>query len=113
MVIKERETQGVPVLVLSGRLDMFARNGLKDIMAKHQEAQARRVIIDMRGVSFIDSAGLGVLALMVKAFQEFKGNVIIVNPQDTVRSILENVNLSKLIPIFQTNEDYSTFSALS
>ncbi|MDT7041508.1 STAS domain-containing protein [Candidatus Nitronereus thalassa] len=113
MVIKERETQGVPVLVLSGRLDMFARNGLKDVMEKYQEAQTRRVIVDMRGVSFIDSAGLGVLALMVKAFQDFKGNVIVVNPQDTVRNILENVNFSKLIPMFQTNEDYSTFSALS
>lgn len=92
---------------------MFARNGLKDVMEKYQEAQTRRVIVDMRGVSFIDSAGLGVLALMVKAFQDFKGNVIVVNPQDTVRNILENVNFSKLIPMFQTNEDYSTFSALS
>jgi anti-anti-sigma factor len=112
MVIKERETQGVPVLVLSGRLDMFARNGLREAMGKHQEVQAKRVIVDMRGVSFIDSAGLGVLALMVKAFQEFKGNVIVVNPQDTVKSILQNVNFSKLIPMFQTNEDYSTFSAI-
>lgn len=59
MIIKERETQGVPILVLSGRLDMFAKNAFKEAIAKHREAQAKRVIVDMKAVSFIDSAGLG------------------------------------------------------
>ncbi len=113
MIIKERETQGVPVLVLSGKLDMFAKNGFREMIEKYKEAQATRVIIDMKGVSFIDSAGLGVIALAVKAFQEVKGSVIVVNPQDTVKSILQNVNFSKLIPMFQTNEDYTTFSELT
>jgi len=112
MIIKERETQGVPILVLSGKLDMFAKNAFKEAIEKHREAQAKRVIVDMKAVSFIDSVGLGGLALAVKAFQELKGSVIIVNPQDTVKSILQNVNFSKLLPMFETNEDYTTFSAL-
>ncbi len=112
MIIKQRETQGVPILVLSGKLDTFAKNAFKEAMGKHREAQAKRVIVDMRGVSFIDSAGLGSLALAVKTFQEIKGSVIVVNPQDTVKSILQNVNFSKLLPMFETNEDYTTFSEL-
>lgn len=112
MIIKERETQGVPILVLSGKLDMFAKNAFKEAMEKYSEIQAKRVIIDMRGVSFIDSSGLGGLALAVKAFQAIKGSVIIVNPQDGVKSILQNVNFSKLIQMFETNEDYTTFSEL-
>jgi len=112
MIIKERETQGVPILVLSGKLDVFAKNAFKDMMEKHKEADAKRVIIDMKSVSFIDSAGLGVLGLAVKTFQEIKGNLIIVNPQEGVKSILQNANFSKLIPMFQTSEDYTTFSEL-
>ncbi len=42
----------------------------------------------MRGVFFIDSAGLGALALAVKVFQEFKGSLIVVNPQDVIKSAL-------------------------
>lgn len=112
MIIKERETQGVPILVLSGKLDMFAKNAFKEAIDKHREAQAKRVIVDMRSVSFIDSAGLGGLALAVKAFQALKGSVIIVNPQDTVKNILQNVNFSKLLPMFETNDDYTTFSEI-
>ncbi len=112
MIIKERETQGVPVLVLSGKLDMFARNALKEALEKYKVVHVERVIIDMKSISFIDSAGIGALALAVKVFQGVKGSVIVVNPQDAVKSILQNVNFSKLIPMFQTNEDYTTFSAL-
>ncbi len=113
MIIKERKTQGVPVLVLSGKLDMFAKNAFREAIERHTEAHAKRVIIDMRGVSFIDSAGLGALALVVKVFQEFKGTLIVVNPQDVVKSALQNVNFSKLISMFETNQDYTTFSALT
>ncbi|MCH7615998.1 MAG: STAS domain-containing protein [Nitrospinae bacterium] len=113
MIIKERKTQGVPVLVLSGKLDMFAKNAFKEAIEKHVEAHAKRVIIDMKGVSFIDSAGLGALALAVKVFQGMKGSVIVVNPQDAVKSTLQTVNFSKYLSMFQTNEDYTTFSALT
>ncbi len=113
MIIKERKTQGVPVLVLSGKLDMFAKNAFREAIERHTEAHAKRVIIDMKGVSFIDSAGLGALALAVKVFQEFKGSLIVVNPQDVVKSALQNVNFSKLISMFETNQDYTTFSALT
>jgi len=113
MIIKERETQGVPVLILSGKLDMFARNAFKEAIAKFREAHTKRVILDMKGVSFIDSEGLGGLALAVKAFQEFKGGLIVVNPQDAVKSILQNVDFFFFFPLFQANEDYTTFSPLT
>lgn len=113
MIIKEREAQGVPVLVLSGKLDMFAKNTLKDAIEKYKEPRTERIIIDMKGVSFIDSAGLGALALTVKVFQSMKGSIIVVNPQDVVKTVLENVNFAKLLSMFETNEDYTTFSKLT
>jgi len=113
MIIKEKETQGVPVLILSGKLDMFAKNAFKEAIQKHKENHAKRVLIDMKSVSFIDSAGLGVLALAVKAFQEIKGNIILVNPQDMVKGVLQNANFSTLLPMFNTNDEYTEFSTLS
>lgn len=113
MIIKEKETQGVPVLILSGKLDLFAKNAFKDVIQKHKENKAKRLLIDMRSVSFIDSAGLGVLALAVKGFKEIKGNLILVNPQDMVRGILQSANFAALVPMFITNDDYSEFSPIS
>jgi len=113
MIIKEREMQGVPVLILSGKLDLFARNALKEVIQKHKENKTPRVLIDMKSVSFIDSVGLGILALAVKMFKEIKGNLILVNPQDMVKGVLQNANLATLLPMFNTNDDYTEFSAIS
>ena len=113
MIIKEKEIEGVPVPILSGRLDLFAKNSLNDVIQKHKDNKTKRVMIDRKCVSFIDSAGLGVLALAVKKFQQIKGTLILVNPQAMVKGILLNANFSTLLPLFNTNEDYTEFSALS
>ena len=113
MVIKEKETQGVPVLILSGKLDLFAKNAFKEVIQKHKDNRAKRILVDMRNVSFIDSAGLGVLAVAVKMLQEIKGNLILVNPQDSVKGVLDNANFFDLLSMFNTNDDYSEFSPIS
>ncbi|MEC4674154.1 MAG: STAS domain-containing protein [Nitrospirota bacterium] len=113
MIIKEREMQGVPVLILSGKLDLFAKNSLKEVIQKHKENKTQRVLIDMKSVSFIDSAGLGILAVAVKMFKDIKGNLILVNPQEMVKGALQNANFASLIPMFNTNDDYTEFSPLS
>ncbi len=113
MIIKEKEMQGVPVLILSGKLDVFAKNAFKDVIQKHKENKAKRVLIDMKSVSFIDSAGLGVLAVAVKMFKEIKGNLILVNPPEMVKGILQKANFTTLLPIFNTNDDYTEFSTVS
>lgn len=113
MVIREKETQGVPVLILSGKLDLFAKNAFKEVIQKYKENGVKRILVDMKNVSFIDSAGLGVLAVGVKMFQEIKGNLILVNPQGSVKTVLENANFSSLLSMFNTNENYSEFSPIS
>ena len=113
MIIKEREMQGVPVLILSGKLDLFAKNAFKEVIQKQKEKKVKRVLIDMKSVSFIDSAGLGVLAVAVKMFKEIKGNLILVNPQDMVKGVLQNANFSTLVQMFNTNDDYTEFSTIT
>ena len=113
MIIKEREMQGVPVLILSGKLDLFAKNSLKEVIQKHKENKSQRVLIDLKSVSFIDSAGLGILAVAVKMFKDIKSNLILVNPQEMVKGALQNANFASLIPMFNTNDDYTEFSPLS
>lgn len=113
MIIREKEIQGVPILILSGKLDLFAKNALNDVIQKHKENNSKRVLIDMKCVSFIDTAGLGALALALKKFQQIKGNLILVNPQAMVKGILQTANFSTLLPLFNANDDYTEFSALS
>lgn len=113
MVIKEKSVNGMHVLSLIGKLDIFSRNNFRDTIENHKKSGTKGLIIDMHGISFIDSVGVGALVLAAKTFQGSKGKVILVNPQDTVKKVLAQMNLSQLLPVFATDENFSSFSEMS
>jgi hypothetical protein len=49
-------------------------------------------------------------SLVVKTFQKLKGRVILVNPQEQVKSMFVEMNVGKVIPMYKTDESYSQFS---
>ncbi|MEZ4305718.1 MAG: STAS domain-containing protein [Nitrospirales bacterium] len=112
MVIKEKSVNGMQVLILIGKLDIFSRNNFRDVIEGHKKAGTRGLIIDLHGVTFIDSIGIGALVVAGKTFQSIKGKIILANPQGTVKAALEAMNLSALLPIFMTDQEYETFSQL-
>jgi anti-anti-sigma factor len=112
MIIKEKTMNGLPVLSLSGRLDIFSRNAFKETAEKYTEIGTKGVILDFQGVTFVDSVGLGVLAVVARTFQRVKGRIILVNPQDQVKSLFYEMNLEKMIPMYKTDEEFSQFSEL-
>ena len=103
---------GLPVLSLSGKLDFFSKNAFKETAVKYTEMGTKGLILDFQGVTFVDSVGLGVLAVIAKTFQKLKGRVILVNPQDQVKSLFLEMNLPKMIPMYKTDEEFSQFSEL-
>jgi anti-anti-sigma factor len=112
MIMKEKTMNGLPVLSLSGKLDIFSRNAFKETAEKYTEMGAKGLILDFQGITFVDSVGLGVLAIVAKTFQKLKGRIILVNPQDQVKSLFLEMNLEKMIPMYKTDEQFSQFSEL-
>ena len=110
MVIKEKSVNGMHVLTLIGRLDIFSRNNFREVIENHKKAGTKGLIIDLQGVTFIDSVGIGALVVAGKTFQSVKGKIILANPQDSVKSALDAMNLSALLPVFTTDNEYSQFS---
>ncbi len=112
MIIKEKTVNGLPALSLNGKLDIFSKNALKETSDKYIENGAKGLILDFEGITFVDSVGLGILGIVAKTFQKMKGRVILVNPQEQVKSIFLEMNLGKMIPMYKTDETYSQFSEL-
>ncbi len=110
MVIKEKSVNGMHVLSLTGKLDTFSRNSFRDRIESHKKNGTKGLILDLQGVTFIDSVGIGTLVLAAKMFKGIKGKVILVNPQDIVKIALNAMNLSSILPIFDTDPEYATFT---
>jgi len=71
-------------LILTGEIDLAAREPLRTAIENAVEAD-RRLVIDLNQVSFIDSSGIGALARAV-----IEGcDVSVLQPQPAVRRVLE------------------------
>lgn len=112
MIIKERSMNGLPVVSLSGKLDIFSKNAFKETAEKYTDSNSQGLILDFQGVTFLDSVGLGALVVLAKRFLKLKGRMIIVNPQDPVKTLLSEMHMEKHIPMYTTDSEFSTFSEL-
>ena len=54
-------TAGATVVEVGGEVDLFSAAALRDCLHQMIDAGTRRLVVDLRRVSFIDSVGLGVL----------------------------------------------------
>jgi anti-anti-sigma factor len=85
---------GVPVLALSGELDMSNTDALKAAIATSSARSAGRLVLDVRELRFIDSAGIAVL---LEAAERI-GTVSLRAPAPAVRRVIEVTGLTETLP---------------
>jgi anti-sigma B factor antagonist len=65
----------------------------------------RNVVVDLSGVDFLDSAGLGLLVALLKRVSERGGDLKIAGLQKKVRMVFEITRAFKVFEIFETNAE--------
>ena len=105
MQIKERSIPNAVILDLNGDLTYAHRDVFKAAVETLCQKGCRHVILNMADVRFVDSSGLGLLALISQNFKLNQGKVSMLRPQSYVREILGLANIPKLIPIFDSEQD--------
>src|SRR5215212_7322710 len=61
---------GAAVIVLEGELDLAGANALEEELASPEVEAAPALVLDMRGVDFMDSSGLRVIAVTLQDSQD-------------------------------------------
>jgi anti-anti-sigma factor len=105
MNIKERPIPNAVILDLNGDLTYAHRDVFKSAVEALRQKGCRHVILNMADVRFVDSSGLGLLALVSQNFKLNQGRVSMLKPQSYVREILGLANIPKLIPVFDNEQD--------
>jgi len=98
ITILERD-DGITHIVLAGRLDTTAAEELgADISAAATE-QNRPAIIDVSGIEFLASMGIGTLLAISKRMTKAGYKLIVLNPQGMVDVVLKASKLNKVMSI--------------
>jgi len=78
------------VVTLAGELDMAATLRLEPELERlTREADARALVVDMDGVEFMDSSGLGLLLATQQRLRADGIRFLVANPSGGVRRMLE------------------------
>ena len=100
MEILKKQIEDMDVLVLKGRLDAASAKELKGKVVALARENRVKLIIDMAGVDFIDSSGLGSLISSLRKVNEKQGDIKMVSLQKQVRSVFELTRLHCIFGIF-------------
>ncbi len=66
---------------------------------------ARKLIVDMHDLDFIDSYGIGTLINTAKLIRSLDGEIVIINVSDRIENIFKPINLNRFIKIFNGEEE--------
>ncbi len=75
-------------------------------------SKVNRLLLDLEGVQFIDSSGLGVILTLIREMHEKGGKIVLCCAGSPVQALFRMVRLSNIVSIFQSRNDaLSSFSA--
>ncbi|HCK80474.1 MAG TPA: STAS domain-containing protein [Candidatus Competibacter sp.] len=100
MVVTHRTVDGIDVIALAGRLVMADVPQVRQRLLETVERGGGKLILDLAEVGFMDSSGLSVLVSTFKAARLKDGEVVLLHPSPTVRSLIELTRLQQIFSIF-------------
>jgi anti-anti-sigma factor len=108
LVITDAEDRGrVAILRVQGRLDASTAPALLQRCAQIQ-ALGKNLVLNLEGVSFLGSSGVGAMLMLVEQFQEQAGVVHFAALSEPARSVVELLDLTAYLAIHATEEDAVT-----
>lgn len=86
-------------LAVTGELDLHSAPCVETRLAEVIEAGARSVVIDLMGVSFMDSSGVGVLLSASKALRSSGGELVVAADDRRILRVLEITGLGRSLHV--------------
>jgi anti-sigma B factor antagonist len=96
---------GTTVIVVGGELDAHTAPRLKEELAYVIESGAHQLIIDLEGLEFLDSTGLGALLSALKRARAHDGSVDIICTQIRILRIFKITGLDRVFDIYDSASD--------
>jgi anti-sigma B factor antagonist len=84
---------------VSGEIDLATAPQLREAVLDLIQNGSYQVLVDLRGVEFMDSTGLGVLVGALKRLREQEGDLALVCTEGPVLKILTLTGLDRVFPI--------------
>lgn len=111
LVVSVHEHDGWAVVRTSGDLDLTTAPRLREQVVQLVTNGQPRVVLDLDGVDFVDSTGLGVIVGLLKRTRSQGGDLRLVSSRRSLQKILELTSLEHALPLAGTVDEATAESA--
>jgi anti-sigma B factor antagonist len=102
---------GVAVLTLQGAIDPAAVPILQEAVKEAIDRKLRILVLDLGGIRYINSAGLGYLVNLSDLLADHRGLLLLANTQPKVKVVLDLMGVSLYFKQYKTVD--SAFAAIT
>ena len=96
------EDGDMAIVAVQGEVDMSTALEMDAELARLVDAGWANIVVDLAGVSFIDSTGLRVLVMAHRRLSGLNGVLALRRPRPRVLHLLQIVNLDHVFPIVES-----------
>ncbi|MHC5615373.1 MAG: STAS domain-containing protein [Nostoc sp.] len=96
----------VIILELSGIVDGIRGNELRREVSNIVADGAKILLLDLKGVNFIDSSGLGALVSAMQMMRNANGKLFVCSVSDQVRMLFELTKMDRIFQIFADQDEF-------
>lgn len=105
LTVSSRQEGEHTVISVSGEIDVYTAPSLRERLNELVAAGHYDLVVDMAGVEFLDSTGLGVLVGGLKRVRSHGGTLRLVCAQEKILKVFRITGLTKVFPIHATLDE--------
>jgi anti-sigma B factor antagonist len=103
MIVEKRHVDGFTLLNVEGVIKLGeSAQFFAQTLERALTDDEGHVIIDFGKINYIDSTGIGELVGYLGRFRDFERSLILVNPSDRIRKLLQVARLAELFPTYDS-----------
>lgn len=103
--VTSREQDGRTVVTVGGEIDVYTAPVLREKLNALVSEGHHHLVVDMEGVDFLDSTGLGVLVGGLKKVRQHEGSLQLVCTDEKILKVFRITGLTKVFPIHDSVDE--------
>jgi anti-sigma B factor antagonist len=96
---RRQDSAGRDVVVVRGEIDVATSGALRDELYAVMDGGSKALVVDLSGLGFIDSSGLGVLVGSLKHMREQDGELTLAGLDQPALRVFEITGLTELFTL--------------
>lgn len=107
--ISERHENNICILELHGMLDAHTTNSLEDAFKRNISKGYIKIIVNLKNLEYITSAGLGVFMEFIEEIRENKGDILFCCYSQKIYKIFDLLGFPVIFQFFDEENDAIKF----